>query len=792
MRNTRTSTARAGLGFLSLAVSATSMIALNASGAHAQGAATLSFEEITVTAQRREQSLSDVPISLSAFGQERLDVQGVRRIDDVVRLTPGVTFGRADARNGLAANIAIRGIASTAGAGTTGIYIDDTPIQIRSLGYSSFNSFPSVFDIERIEVLRGPQGTLFGAGSEGGTVRFITPDPSFDAMRAYARSEMSFTEHGDASYEGGVAIGGPIVSDKLAVRVSGWFRKDGGFVDRTDWDRTTIMPTNTLDKNANWQDTTVLKAAFTFTPTESLKVTPSIYHQNLKLNDSPTFWANLSDIDSGAFFNGNALSQVSRDKFTLPALKIEWDLGFATLVSNTSYFERKNHSQNDYTAFEFGIWARNPFFPAGAFAPTQQFNDQENFTQEIRLQSNDGDSRLNWVFGAFYWDAKQTARQFVQDTFLPAVFFANVGVPFEVAFGQGLADGLYTFVADPIVAKDKQIAGFGQLDFDLTEALTVTAGLRVSHTKMDASADYRGPVVGPTVSDTGSQSETPVTPKAGVSYKIDQDNMVYASAAKGFRIGGYNPRVGAPCTATLNGLGLNGTPPLYESDSVWSYEIGAKNALADGRVRLNSSAFYVDWSNIQQSVGLPACGFQFVANLGSATSKGFDVQIEAEPVDNLLVTLAFGYTLAKFDETVKGGPAATTNLVTAGDHIPGSPWTGAFAVQYNFPAFGQEGGYARLDYQYQSRQTSLTPANNPLNGSFNPNTVFQLPQTNLLSARVGARLSDFDVSVFVNNLLDSNTVLSLGAAPSAPGQPTVRQLTTHRPRTVGVTAIFRY
>ncbi|HKJ73463.1 MAG TPA: TonB-dependent receptor [Alphaproteobacteria bacterium] len=745
--------------------------------------------EVMVTAQRRSESLANVPISVSAFSQARMDMQGVRKIDDLARLTPGISFARADARNGLASNIAIRGISSTAGSSTTGIYIDDTPIQSRSLGYSAFNSFPEVFDVERVEVLRGPQGTLFGAGSEGGTVRFITPQPNLDKFSAYARSELGYTESGDPSYEAGAAIGAPIVQDKVGFRISGWYRRDGGWVDRVDWDRTTHAPTNTLDNNSNWQNSIVLKAALTFAPSENLSITPSIYYQDLRLNDTPSYWAVLSDPSNGKFNNGNALAAVSKDKFVLPSLKIELHLGGVDIVSNTSYFDRHNHSINDYSAFEAGIWAANAFFPAGFYAPTNQYNVQKNWTQEVRFQSANDDARLTWVIGGFFTHAHQSARQFVQDTFLPALFQANTGIPFNAFFGQGLVDGLYTFVADPIEATDKQIAGYGQADLKVTDKLTLTAGIRVARTTVDAQAKYRGPVVGPDVADSGSQKESPITPKGSISYKIDADNMVYASVAKGYRIGGYNPRVGLPCGGQLASLGLPAAPQLYSSDHVWSYEVGSKNSFAGGRLRVSSSAFYVDWGNIQQQVALNSCGFTFVTNLGSATSKGVDFQVEVEPVDDLVISLSFGYTNAKFDQTVQGGPAATTNLVTKGDHIPGSPWTGAFSAQYNFTAFGDHDSFARVDYQYQSGQSGITPGTNPTNGTFNPSNLFLLPETNLLSARIGTKLSDVDLSIFVNNLLNSHTILSQSTPP---GPVILYQRTTFRPRTVGLTAIYRY
>ena len=218
------------------------------------------LEEIVVTATRRTERLQDVPVSATAFSQEKLDAQGLRSIDDLTRLTPGVTFQR-DATtssgnfNDEDSDINIRGVDSTAGTSTVGIYIDDTPIQGRHISFTSFNAFPALFDLERVEVLRGPQGTLFGAGSEGGTVRFIQPSPDLHTDSVYMRSELATTEHGDPTYELGAAIGGPIIDDKLGFRVSASYREDGGWVDHVDY-RTEAV----TKSDSNYQDTVVVRA----------------------------------------------------------------------------------------------------------------------------------------------------------------------------------------------------------------------------------------------------------------------------------------------------------------------------------------------------------------------------------------------------------------------------------------------------------------------------------------------------------------------------------------------------
>ena len=779
------------------------------------------LEEVVVTAQRREQSIQDVPISVTALSQEQLDAQGVRSVDEVARLTPGITFQRADARNGAMSTISIRGIASTGGASTTGVYIDDTPIQVRALGAggAAFNAFPGVFDLERVEVLRGPQGTLFGAGSEGGTVRFITPQPDLRKFGVYGRSEFSTTQGGDPSYELGVAFGAPLVEDRIAVRLSAWVRRDGGWVDRVNWSRagltaypaatpypptapTLASVTNAVDADSNWQNSSAFKAAISFAPTENLTITPSLYYQRMTMNDTPAFWAALSDPGSNEFNNGNAINAESKDHFYLPALKIDWAFAGLRLVSNTSYFNRDSEAINDYSSFETALWGQvfttagipgsipylnGPYYPAG-FTPATSFqgNLQNNIAQELRLQSDDADARINWVVGLFYSHSRQTAIQIVSDPGL----FGFIASTNAVGFGPPLEDGRYTFVQDPVIARDKQLALYAQADFRLTDRFTVTAGVRAADTKFEATANYHGFVVGPPVVDSGSQHEKPVTPKLGVSFKVNADNMLYASASKGYRIGGYNPRVGAPCASDAN---YSGYRTLFDSDSVWSYELGSKNELLDSRVRINTSLYHIDWKNIQQVIGLSSCGFAYTANLGKARSQGVDLQAELALTDRLVAGLAVGYNDARFTETVKTVPTATRNLITDGDHIVGWPWTLAVSAQYNFAAWNSHDAYVRADYQYQAKQTDTVPGTNPQNGGFQPWAVFHMPQTTQLSLRAGMKFDRWDVSVFGTNLTADHPILSSASSVNfgIPGGLVGYNQTTFRPRTFGVTAAYR-
>ena len=370
--------------------------------------------------------------------------------------------------------------------------------------------------------------------------------------------------------------------------------------------------------------------------------------------------------------------------------------------------------------------------------------------------------------------------------------------------GVPLVEGRYSFVLDKAVAIDKQIAGFGQLDFKVTDKLTLTGGLRVAQAKFNATARFYGPVVGPEVNDTGAQKETPITPKFGLSYQADQNNMVYASAAKGFRIGGYNPAVGLPCGrnpggapvpgTSLGTLGLSDRPTLFDSDSVWSYEIGSKNRLFDRRVQVEASAFYIDWKNIQQTVNLAQCGFSFVQNLGTATSKGFDLALQAAITDDLTLGGSVGYTKAEFSETFFGGPArggSVLPIVTMDDDIPLNPWQLTANGQYAYDLGLKMRGYTRFDLQYQSRQRALVPATNPGNGGTDI-TIPHRPAVTTLSLRTGVRLDRVDVSLFVNNVMNDHPALFRARSPGPAGVNSLYTNSTLRPRTIGLTASVRY
>lgn len=757
----------------------------NANAQQAQGPDPSSIlPEVVVTATRQSQVLSRVPVSVSAYTRENLDRQGVAQIDDVARLTPGLTFTRNTAGNGNQNNIAIRGIVSTNGFATTGVYIDDTPIAVRQI-FPAFNGYPRVFDLERVEVLRGPQGTLFGAGAQGGVVRFITPQPSLSSYSVYARAEGSRISGGDSSFEAGAAIGGPIVEDKLGFRVSASYRRDGGWVDRVDF----AAGTNDLEeKNANWSDHEVYRAALTWAPTERLTITPTFYYQKSFTNDTSVSWEQLSNPATGRFVNGNPLQTPGTDWFSLPDIGVKYDFGPVILESNSSLFTRKARTLYDYTSLIAGIFAGDPYpyrrLPGYSVRSTMTVK-QNNWNQEVRLRSANQDARLRWVVGGFWTRMEQNTLQADFNPRFPELIRTFRGLTIAQAFGPLARTDVPFDRLNSERTLDRQLSGFAQADLTLIDGVTLTAGVRKSKTKFNFAHDELGMAVSENHT-TGAAQESPLTPKVGLSWQIDDRNMVYVSAAKGFRVGGANPPQNPiACARDFAILGITANPIPYKSDTVWNYEVGSKNNLLDGRVQIATSAFRIDWSNIQRSVSLPTCALAYIDNLGGARSEGFDLTAQALIARGLTLGLTAGYNKAVYKDTIRATSGAI--IVEKGDTLGVSKWTTTLSGQYEFDLPADTRGYVRGDYQYIGKVDG-TSTLNPRSSSFDANLAPVGART-ISNVRAGVRTDALDISLFVDNLFDESELTN--RSHNTRTSP-LYFIMTEQPRTAGLTVVARY
>lgn len=749
------------------------------------------LEEITVTATRREESLGDVPISVSAFGDATLESQTVREVVDIGRLTPGLTVRPAYAGG---TSIAIRGITSAAGAATTGVYIDDTPIQTRRIGDAgaATNVYPTIFDLERVEVLRGPQGTLFGAGSEGGTVRFITPQPDLESYSGYARGNVGYTQGGDPSYEAGIAAGGPIGKGSVGFRASAFYQHAGGWIDRVD-----PVTYESVEDNANSKNTFVGRLAFAFVPTDSLRITPAVYYMDSHTPDEARYWVNISDPDNHVFKNGNPTPSPYDETFTLASLAIEWNLSKATFFSNTSYFNRENYNDYDLTVsaneilLNIVIGTPIPLLPGAEHIGFRAgyFNGQNVFTQEFRLSSSDANAKLTWTAGLFYQDARQKftdANRGPLDDWLSVLVGAPVTT--EQIFGIPLIQPGDVILNNDSRSEDEQAALFGDLRYRFGDSLELTAGLRYSENKFDFTNASDGAFNGGPTFSSGSHRESSVTPKLGLTYRPSDGQLFYATAAKGFRPGGANASVPDLCDTDLVALGLSGTPAAYDSDSVWSYELGAKNGLANGRLRTNASVFYIKWKDIQQSILLPFCTYNFIANLGEAVSKGFDLQFEVDVAGGFLLGASVGYNDAKYTKDVTAGGSSVPGApiyVSDGDLLPVPKWTFTVSPEFRTVLASGRDFYLRGDYTYLGGYPTFNAAPAV---DYRPDGRAQGP-TRLLNLRGGVRWDAWDIAIFVNNALDSTDVINYSNVVI--GSPLFRA-STFRSRTIGAEARFAF
>ncbi len=741
--------------------------------------------EIIVTATRREERLSDVPISAAAISEEAIDQRGFRNFADIAQFVPGVEFTSGSNL------VSIRGISTSAGAATTGLYIDDTPIQNRNIGTGRSQGAPELFDVQRVEVLRGPQGTLFGAGSMGGTVRYITPQPGLDEYSVYGRGGVSAIDGGDQGYELGAAVGGPIATDKIGFRVSAWHGRFPGYVDRIDYHDGVGANQKKLDDDTNWSDATILRAALKFAPTETLSVTPSVLFQSSHNGSTSSMWETYTDLDKGQYISGNPRMSSGHDRYVLPALAMELALPSVSIISNTSYFHRNQFADNDNTTFQavnFGLLkATGPNIPGlpDYTASAEIQTRQRDFTQELRAQST-GDSPFSWVLGVFYGHNDQTSIEIGHDPMGDDFIMAVRGQTFLQRYGVAMIEPDMSFVGKR-ESTDEQIAGFADVTYALTDTLKINAGLRYAHTEFEFNSRQDGPYNGGLVVFSGAIKENPLTPKFNISYQPTRDHLFYATASKGYRVGGsVRPAPAAVCAADLASLGLTSAPPAYASDEVWSYEVGAKNSFFGNRLRTAASVYRIDWSKIQTSIYLPGCGFNVVINAATARSEGFDLQADFQATDSLLLSATVGYTDAKYTDSVATVAGTPRTIVNKGDTLGSRPWTATASADYNFPLAGEE-GYIRGDFSYQSHNKGKTPAMDPVTTSYDVNAT--LPEaTYLVNLRAGIRFSDWDVSAYVDNVFNAHPELSrFHETRSSP----LYYITTFQPRTFGLTATLR-
>jgi iron complex outermembrane receptor protein len=734
---------------LTVAMGSGSVLAENAAAEAPADKSSAGLDEVIVTANKRSEDVQDVALSMTVLGSAQLEAKGVEKFADYGNSVPNLSYGVGVADGGLASRgIALRGIQ---GANTTGFYIDDVPV-LETLD-------PHIVDIARIEVLRGPQGTLYGAESMGGTVRIITEQPNAKAFDGQVHVEGSGTQHGSLNelVEGAVNI--PIIADTVAARASAFYQNDDGFFDKQVGPRS-APPTSTTDHvggTVSWGG----QVALLFQPVEALSITPRVMFQETQQYGAPYAALSADNLIQRQVFS---IDEGGTDKWWLASLTVNYSVPWGNIVSSSGYFDRKTfetEDDSDVLSLDLGLADPIP-------SPITRKIGLSRFAQEVRFTSS-LPGPFQFILGGFYSDSKRP-RDYE---------WTGKGMGEAVGYPNDLA---LAFIDS---RGAKEYAVFGDASYDITQSLKATVGLRWFRDTATFTQFTDGLFFGglPTTYNAPQSSESGFTPKYLLEYKVTPEVLTYASAAKGFREGGNNISLppGPPpsgCDQDLKNAGLTAAGTAsYKSDTLWNYEVGVKSSAWDRRVTLNAAAFVINWNQIQQQVSLPLCGYGVTGNSGKARSSGFELQSDTRLLPGLTWGLGFGYDDAHITEQGPGTPQKVGSPIY---QVPRVTLSTDFEYQHYLTA--DWSGFGRVDWSHTGESFSAN------NTQIDP---LRRGAYNLANLRIGARNDRWEVAAFVKNL--TNTRANLGDAiligAQIPGEP---RFVINRPLTAGLEARLRF
>ena len=739
------------------------------------------LEEVLVTARKRTESLMDIPQSIQAISGQEIKQAGLNNMDDYARFIPSMSYVST---NPGTAKIIFRGIADDAATfiaePSAALYLDEQSLTLNA------TPDPRMVDIERVEALSGPQGTLYGASAQAGTLRIITNKPDPTQFDSFIDGMLRTGSDSDMSYDLSAMANIPI-NDRFAIRVVGFTAEDGGFIDivRGTTPRFNLF-TNDDAERENFNDVEVSGGRLTgrWFMNDNWTATGGIIYQKTDSKGRPERDPTLSqDLAVVRFLPDN---EGDKQDWTQYALTFEGDLGFADFVSATSYFTRDWTYQQDMSvgyASYFGTFCYDGYYGGlysnytkYCFQPSgvgNYYNDpigygeniQKNtkFSQEFRLSAQG--ERFDWVAGLFYekqsedWDFFSYSQGYANSKSADNYRAGRIGgapIPSSI-------DDTWWHSADR--TDWEQWAVFGEVTWHISDRWDATFGARWFDRTMDKIYFVEQPggnLIEPGVTNPTSD-ESDWVPKLTVSYQATDDILLYALYSEGFRPGGTN-----------RNRGLSFFPVQYEADILENIEFGAKMTLADGRVRLNLTYFDMSWNDYQLEVVDPSnrnCGSdnapppplcgqpwqKVVANVGNASSKGFEVQMDAAATENITVGFNATYLDAQLDEDV-----TVSVVIPAGSSLPLSPeWKGSAYVQYDWPVdwFGGRANnvYARLQWSYVDEMLNIAE---PLElFEDGPSPQLLQPSYNIGDLRVGTGGDDWSVQLFVNNLTDERAIL---------------------------------
>jgi outer membrane receptor protein involved in Fe transport len=753
---------------ISAAVNATLLTAApGALAQQAQSTRNITLEEVIVTAQKRQEALQDIPQSITVLSSATFERQQANNLQDYLALVPGLSL-EASTRG--VSRITLRGINTGGVASTVGVYVDEVPFGSSSglaNGAILAGDFDT-FDMTRLEVLRGPQGTLYGASSLGGVMKFVTNPPQTESFEGKAQVGIEDVSGGDMSYSASSFVNIPL-SDRFAIRATGFYRRDGGFVDSIGNNpipslldpNVNIIPGSLNEDNINETDSYGGRVSALFNATDAFSVRLTVISQDINSDASDTI---LQDRATLKPLYGDRVDSPYRHEptdisYRLYSATVDWDLGPASLMSSTSYgtFEENLSFGQDrqlgaVATFFYGDAADRPLGVV-----VKQTTATDKFTQELRLASAE-DKTLEWMVGAYYTKEKSHID--------PQDFFATEGA------SDTIATDVPRLVEVYLKSQYEEYAGFANLTWHITPRFDLSFGGREGHNTQfaDQFIDTSGLGGGPNGPLHADSSEDVFTWSVAPRFAISDDLSIYARVATGYRPGGPNvlPQNAPP-----------GTPATYKSDSLTSYEAGLKGSWLDRALSLDFAAFYLDWEDIQLFANINDTGVN--ANGGTAVSKGLEFTLATAPAEGLTVSLNGAYTdayLTKPTDPLVGG--------LNGDKLPFVPKLSMnLDVDYQWPMFTGSSAYVGGSVRSIRDQVAAFDVRNP-DGSQR-----EVPDYEVIDLRAGLLVDRWTIELYVKNLNDELGRTSLsGDIGTYPDDALISGVI--RPRTIGLSATIGF
>jgi iron complex outermembrane recepter protein len=762
--------------------------------------ATLS-EAVTVTAMKRETTVLETPFSVAAPTEQVLRSRGVEDLEGIAANVGGFTVQNLGPGQ---SQVAMRGVSAgqivrdqPGVKEQVGVYLDESVISL-----SLFTPDIDLFDANRVEVLRGPQGTLFGSGSLSGTVRYITNQPELGVTNGVVELGGSGVHGGSLGGNAKLAVNVPI-GDKAALRVASYYTRLTGYLDA-------VQPDLSEKEDVNEGFRTGVRAAVRIAPNERLSITPRIVYQKVEVDGwnridafnilANPFTTTRPRVTLGERAQFTQLEEEFTDDFVLGDFNLTYNFGDAALTSTTSYTYRDVLVIRDATALTASITGGSIGLPERVYtldAPLFDATTAKVWTQELRVSG--GQDRLRWVAGGFYG---RTDRDYGQD--LPVAGFEDLtGIP-----TRGLRAPKDSLFFSDLGYELDQVALFGEGTVSLTEELSFTAGLRYYRFSEDKEQIFDG-IFGndntgaSLVSQPGSTDADGVAPRFIASYKLAGNANLNAQVSRGFRLGGINDPLNVPL-CTPQDLVTFGGRDTWKDETAWNYEVGVKSSLLNGNGAVSVSGFYMDIRDLQATVTAGSCSSRVVFNVPKARTQGLEVEFEAAPNRNFDFAVSGSFNDSELRSTLLStDPSGATSVVSGieeGRRLPTVPrFQLAAAATYQWQVTQQSLAYVTGTYQHiGSRFTQvgdedlgslnlLSFGQNTIGGPLTTSTFTydpELPAYDIVNLRAGVRRDRWDISAYVNNVTDERALLSFDQERGTRAR--IGYL-TNQPRTFGVT-----